>query len=330
MMSRPLPSFDALRKRAWRAAEALSDELAKGPLPVALDDLANRLRIRRIEFVPLLSTAGLVPVENGYAVLINERAPGADIRDKSRLSIEELARARLSAPLRFTIAHECAHIIFFNLMGGDCRNPIFRRHLKALESSCNRIARILLVPKARLAEFMTSSLAEPGKFGALARTFGVSQEVLVYRFRIDDLSDVPVAEDGMIAYLAQRGTEIKLLAGCSLGAMGRIRWKAFIPERYPEMGSTGSNKRRRKSSRQTDKGVAWQHLHLSSGLCEIIKRGNSVVTRANIPWDAADQFLPAEVKCRPIRQDPFSALLTIRVLGPLQRLLKQRFRADLL
>jgi hypothetical protein len=70
-------TFVELRERAWRAAWNMSGAAAESDPPVPLYKFAAQLRINRIEFLPLLSTAGIGPVDGGYVVYMNSRAPGA-------------------------------------------------------------------------------------------------------------------------------------------------------------------------------------------------------------------------------------------------------------
>src|SRR5262249_8994529 len=119
MRRQPPSEFSKLRDAAWKAVVSWSHSVAGRSPPVPLHQLAAQRRIRRIQVLTLLSTAGLAPVENGYAIYLNEAAPGASTLAQAKLDVHEADFMRLTAPLRFNVAHEIAHVFFLDLVGGD-------------------------------------------------------------------------------------------------------------------------------------------------------------------------------------------------------------------
>src|SRR5713226_7006091 len=116
------PSLSDIRECAWEQAHQMSLSVADAAPPVALHKLAALLRIRRIELLPMLCTAGIGPVEDGYVIYINSTAKGTANFTKKRLDLTDEDFRSLNVSLRFSVAHEMAHVLFFNALDGDCRN----------------------------------------------------------------------------------------------------------------------------------------------------------------------------------------------------------------
>src|SRR5688500_9817362 len=118
MQYKVAPELLRIRQCAWDQAQQISFSVGETAPPVALHTIAIELKIKRIEFIPLLCTAGIGPVEDGYSIYINTRAPGAANIKKRCLDVSLDDFQLLNPRLRFNVAHEMAHVFFFNAVGG--------------------------------------------------------------------------------------------------------------------------------------------------------------------------------------------------------------------
>jgi Zn-dependent peptidase ImmA (M78 family) len=293
MKQRSASPFIDLRSRAWLEAGKFSNSLASGDPPVALHQLAKRLRIRRVEILPLMSTAGVVPIDDGYVIYLNEKAPGAEKVTKKCLEVNHEEFARLPPQLRFTIAHECAHVIYYNLVGGDYKNKLFRRHWQSLENSCNQIARLLLVPKKMLLAHLEGGLLDVERLNSVVKAFVVSPEVMMYRLNLHDVRDAFSREDGLVAYVRECNGTINVVGAFSVGSLSRIRWP---------LGMCAGT------------GISLDRLYLGLNAWALLDGKKRVHSDARVFW-RHQQVIPCELNLKRIRQIPPAALLSIRVVG---------------
>ena len=286
--------FSELRRRAWHQAWKMSACAAANAPPVALHELADKLRIRRIEFLPLLSTAGVGPVENGYVVYINTRAPGATRISKKCLDLTHEDFTSLTSPLRFSVAHEMAHVFFFDLLGGDCESNLLRRHWQALENSCNQMARVLLVPRKSLLREIEGDLFALDRLMHVVRRFRVSPQVFIYRLHLDDMRDAFQGHDaGLIACIQKRPEGPRVIAAHALGGLATIRWP---------------------SGESSSEGMPLEKLFLSVDLGALVAKREHVLADAEVSW-RPEKVAPCKLELNPVRNDPLMSILSVRLAG---------------
>lgn len=167
-------------------ADALSCAVSKNEFPVLLQPLAARRRVSSVEFCPLLVDAMLTTHPTGFRILFNSN--GDEPSKLSKQFASETKARPLPPRLRFSLAHEIAHTLFYDLGEGapiiakKFRSGGGRTALEHLERSCNRIAAHLLLPTPMLAKSIRAlKNYEPESFLELAGQAGVSVEVLVRR-----------------------------------------------------------------------------------------------------------------------------------------------------
>ena len=129
-------------------ADTLSCMVSDKKFPVLLRPLAERRKVTAVEFCPLLVDAMITTHPSGFRILFNsDGGAPSDLREQyERESSENLMPARL----RFSLAHEIAHTLFFDLSEGP---PQIARTFRAggtktalenLERNCNKLAAHLL------------------------------------------------------------------------------------------------------------------------------------------------------------------------------------------
>lgn len=295
-MRRNLP-FSVLRKHAWHAAAKLAAYAPQCQAPVALHEFAARLRIRRLEFRPMLSTAGIAVVPDGYVIFINTNAPGASLIEKKVLQIGAEDFDQLTTPLRFNVAHELAHVIFYDLLGGDWTHSVLKDHKDALENACNQIARALLLPKAAFERDLKSDLYSASRLFSLARRYRVSPRMAVFRLHLDDLQHyLSQSHCGLIALVERRSGEYYVTASHTIGTLARLRWRV---------------------EDWSKDGVCASDLHLGVDLNDWLNRGGDTIVDSEVRW-VNSGTVPCRVDSFCFGRDSSLALVTVRLTGYLQ------------
>ena len=167
-------------------AEALSRGVSQDCFPVLLPPLANRRRVTEIEFRRLLVDAMLTTHKGGFRLILNS---GDSDPNDLKLKYEGETASRVMPPrLRFSIAHELAHTLFYDLSGGtpqiskEFRSGGGKTELENLEKNCNKLAAAILLPRAMMkASLQRMKSLEPQSLVQLAREAGVSVEALIRR-----------------------------------------------------------------------------------------------------------------------------------------------------
>jgi hypothetical protein len=288
--------FAALREKAWRGLQRLSQDVSETAPPVRLHAVATRLHVRRVEFVPMVSTAGVKPIEDGYVILVNTTAAGASRVTKRHLEVTESDFDSLSVPLRFCIAHELAHIVFYDLFDGDCRNPVFQDHWEALENACNQMARALLIPRLALLRTLGCRTPSPHLFVHLAKAFRVSPEVFIRRLELEDTREIRLfPEDGLVAFVRDQGNGPKLLARHAWGPLARVRW--------PKDGWSPA-------------GEPMDRFGVSKDLQSLFEIGEEFSLDVEVIWRQG-QVAPCRLEITPTHKNPASAIVVLRFAGDL-------------
>jgi hypothetical protein len=154
-------------------------------LPVALLPI-SRLWHARIRFQPLFTEGGLALVQGGFEVYV--RASHREIRPFQHAFEEDERDGGRSLPtrVRFTLAHELAHTLFFERRG-EATLPVCLvegqrgPELQRLERECSALAGELLVPRKLLnaAHSAIGRIESPTQILDLAKRFAVSPDCIV-------------------------------------------------------------------------------------------------------------------------------------------------------
>ncbi|MFL5246000.1 MAG: ImmA/IrrE family metallo-endopeptidase [Gemmataceae bacterium] len=268
-----------------------------------------------MRFEPLLSTAKLVKIEAGSYILMNTEAPGANQPPGTILDVKGGRWSDLAPPLRFTIAHEIAHTVFMKA-GWDSNRDLFSRHDLALESSCSKMARVLLLPPSRLVREWEGRLFDIEHIKTLLKRFRVSAQAFILRIQLPDLRGAFDGTDGMLAFAREEEGQIQIVAYHTWGPLATGRFSA-IPESGPtENEQAGPGKGKVRGSVQ-NKGLEGRPLDDLSRDFDIeawLQRGERDPRPIRVVWRPGT-ILPCEIIARQIHSKPRGFLISIRVNG---------------
>jgi IrrE N-terminal-like domain len=182
----PSPTNAGLLADLCSKADSLACTAASGAFPVLLRPLAERRRVTSVEFCPLLVDAMLTTHEGGFRIFFNSR--GKTASDLKRRYENEGLEHPMSPRMRFSLAHEIAHTLFYDLseapprLAKQFRAGGGRTALEALERNCNRIAGHLLIPSPMLDSALRAlTRIRPESLAKLAEHAGLSVEALIRR-----------------------------------------------------------------------------------------------------------------------------------------------------
>lgn len=212
------PNKNALLLRALcTQADTLSCGVAKNEFPVLLQPLASRRRITSVQFQPLLVDAMLVTHPQGFRIVFNS---GGEDPVKLTNHFRDESRANpMPSRLRFSLAHELAHTLFYDLsadtpqVARQFRSGGGRTALDNLERNCNKLAAHLLLPTPMLdSAFRKLAEVKPEPLLDMADAAGVSVEVLVRRLADQNSVFTSRYFRGCIILASRRGTELRVVA----------------------------------------------------------------------------------------------------------------------
>jgi hypothetical protein len=267
------PSLSDMRERAWA-----------------------QLRIRRIELLPMLCTAGIGPVDDGYVIYINSTAKGTANFTKKCLDLTDEDFRSLNVSLRFSVAHEMAHVFFFNALDGDCRNDLLQSHWRAVENSCSQMARVILLPKKATLREIGPTMFATGRLLQIIKRFHVSPAVFIYRLGDEDMFAAFQSQDaGLIACVHTGRGKRTVIATRALGSLGKSRWgrDRWCPEGWP-----------------------LEKLNLCVDLDDLLQRREHLVFDAMVFW-REEQDAPCTVEIQ--WYNTLTAVLSIRLHGHLEK-----------
>lgn len=182
----PGPSNTTLLRNLSLEAEALSCIVSNSQFPVILRLIAARRRVTAVDFRPLLVDAMLTTHKAGFRILFNSN--GEDATDLIVRYQSEDRENLLPPRLRFSLAHEIAHTLFYDLsedtpeVSKKLRSGGKLTALENLEKNCNKLAAALLLPRTMLeTAFRQIRKITPEALIAFSREAGVSLDVLIRR-----------------------------------------------------------------------------------------------------------------------------------------------------
>jgi hypothetical protein len=287
--------FDRLRQRAWPVVNQWAQSVADDPLPVALQALAVAYKVRAVVFERLLSDTALEREGDGFLICVNTEARGANDKAGTELELARSDLSTLTPPLRFSIAHELAHLIILELSGGRSKSDLFRRHSEALERTCNEMAGAILLPKSRLKREIEGLLFNAPHLKNLCTKFGVSPDVFLLRLRLADMLEELKAFDGLLAVAREDTGAIEITSSMVLEPLARQRWRRVADTR--------------------DK-LQLEALGLPSDvLRSVCDEEGGVAMKVLLEWRPG-MVLPCELTtCRRYSQS-LAIMIAIRILGP--------------
>jgi hypothetical protein len=206
--------WDQLRKNAVAYAEALTRQTNRD-LPINLLAIAKQQRIRRVEFRQLLVEGGLSVLSNGFNVYVNcDPGQGEQLTEEfANDGTGSCFLPKVRSRLRFTIAHEIAHTLLYDIRAGAPRPRYLLKRfasIRRIENLCNILAGALLLPDWIIRrELECTDLTDVSQLRTLANRALISPETLVRRFRKLRDTDHP---ECIIAAVERKGNDLNLLA----------------------------------------------------------------------------------------------------------------------
>lgn len=286
--------FGRLRKEAGRFLDKYARSGTDGRLPVALGDVLAARKVRAIRFEPLWSDAGVEEDGDGFVICVNTEARGVREAPGTTVAVSEYDWTRLASPVRFSIAHELAHLIVLELAGGKAESDIFRRHAQALETTCNEMAGAILLPRAQLVREVDGRFFDTARLVPVCDAFGVSPEVLLLRLGLSDMREAVKDVDGILALVLRERDNVEVASSVKLGTLASQRWRHLADR---------------------SRSIGIEELYLPSELVTAVCEQNRVEDMARVMW-REDMILPCEVTAYRIYDDPLKVLIGIRVAGP--------------
>ncbi len=171
---------------AWRQAGSLTALFGWDDLPIPVAALASEVGVRKVFFRRFAADGQLeVRDDGGFDLRLHPLNGNARLLRKEYL---QRGGRGLHPRIRFTIAHEIAHALFFAREDGQVACELYearnRRDEIRIERECNRIAAALLMPEPLVhaaREEPGADCMNPREILALTRAFGVSLEALALR-----------------------------------------------------------------------------------------------------------------------------------------------------
>ena len=290
-------AFDKLRQQAWRVVNQWAQSVADDPLPVALDALAVAHKIRAVVFEPLFSDTAVEKEENGFLICVNTEARGAHYKSGTEIEITRANLNALTPQLRFSIAHELAHLIILEISGARSKSDVFRGRSDALEATCNEMAGAILLPRSRLKREIDGRLFNAPHLRGLCAKFGVSPDTLVWRFRSSDVRDEFKAFDGLIVVARGEKGAMEIESSMVLEPLARQRWRSIADARD---------------------NLQIEALGLPSDALSSVYDEDRVATKVEIEWRPG-MTLPCELTTCRLYSKPLTIMMAIQVVGSMER-----------
>jgi hypothetical protein len=284
-------TFEDLLPRAWDSVGEWANKWSERPLPVPLEELAMACKVRRIEFEPLLSTGGLEEEEDGFVVFVNTEADGVDQRDGDILEVSQDVWRQLRPPLRFTLAHELAHLLFWQIADRDM--DFLKNHERELETVCNQMAGMLLLPKTILLREVGVRLFDADHLRTLLKSFHVSADTFVFRLKSRDLEGSFKDRDGMVGLARANEGGLTFDAVYMRGPRASIRWEKLAND---------------------TKNATLDDLYLGTDIALRILEAEGIQEKTSVVWHSgAKETLPCELTTCRLRRDPLAILIAIGI-----------------
>lgn len=288
-MGKKQSAFEPLRRKACQQVDIWCNSVHAKALPTPLHELAKARDITGIQFKPLISTAGLRKTTDGYVIVVNSLADGVTHPAGTELPTSG-AWAEFLPPVRFSIAHEIAHVLLYDCVNGQVDHCVFTEYWRDMEVTCNYIAGALLLPKARLLGELRRRPFGIEHVFALAKDFRVSTEVFLRRLKDDDVRKNLNGIDEFMAILRPGDGGPKVVAPFYRGERATTRFSV---------------------AEEADLSA----LRLPADIEGPLREGRSFQQTAKISWYSGRQVIECEVKSRAFGIGHALLLLSIEFLG---------------
>lgn len=192
--------WDCYTDRLLSRGETLAKDYGGNSFPIALKHIASARHVRKVIFRPLLVDGCLTVVNEGFKIYVRCKKEHSDEMRARFESERELGP--LPQRMRFTVAHEIAHTLFYRIEQGRPTHPLSitnQKRLGAIERTCNKVAARILLPTELLrSELRSLDPFAPNDLRRLAEKTAVSGPMLVNRIRE---MGAWTSEIGVIAYI---------------------------------------------------------------------------------------------------------------------------------
>jgi len=287
-LRREASAFEPLRRKVCRQVEIWCNSIREKPLPIPLHELAKARNITTIQFKPLISTAGLKKTSDGYVIVVNSFADGVTQPTGTEMPPSD-AWAKFLPPLRFSIAHEIAHVLLYDCVNGQVDNCVFTEYWQDMEATCNYIAGVLLLPKDRLLRDLRRRPFGIENVVALGKSFRASPEVVLRRLKNDEVRKHLNGIDEFLAIVRPDDGRPKVIAPFCRGERATTRFSVAEKAELSE-------------------------LRLPTDIEESLRETRTFRQIANISWHLS-QVIECEVKSRALGMGSGALLLSIKFLG---------------
>jgi len=210
--------WDRIEKAALIKAAGLT---ANSLSPVSLEQIASTLAVRRARIVPLLCTAGLRKDEEGFEIWINTEAPGMRANIPRTMEFLNADMPALPPPVRFSFAHELAHLILM-LCSGNQKAPL--SNVRRLERACNILAGALLIPARAFTSEVIEGIFHTNTIRELSNKWQISSLALIFRLPDRDLAGIWRDSDGIIVLARKESKNHTILASFVTGPQATARF----------------------------------------------------------------------------------------------------------
>jgi hypothetical protein len=195
--------------------------------------------------------------------------------------------------VRFSVAHELAHLVLIKAAGGPKKNHFLQRHTEALETACNEMARAILIPKYRLVREVQGRPHDVEHVLGLIKAFRVSPEVFVRRMDLRDVQGTFPDADGLLGVARDIGGEFRIVAAHLWGAVAQGRWS-----RLWASGGT----------------PLVRDLALGEWVVSALRGEDRVRTNAEVLWRPPDHTFECEVAGRRLYSGPLTVMVGVQTI----------------
>lgn len=313
----------------WHDLVKISESFASQSPPVNLEEYANHVGVQHIRFKPLISDAGLAKKGDGFEVVVNTEAPGVTLTlpTDTTASIGDGTWADFQPSLRFTVAHEIAHVAFIRAADGAKAGGLLLKHRPDVEEACKSLARLMLLPSRMLVPKIGERLLELDHVSGLIAAFRVSPEVFLRRFHLSDFIWQHGKLDGFIAFVQEKNGRLDIKAGHVFGRYATDRF-----ERALQLAKHGTLQKEfeypglSKTYRQTKwalEGMAINDMKLDGkrDIESFLRNAEANQLDIEVGWgDIRDkEVIPCNLAFQRIHQKPLGFLVRVQVVGPVQK-----------
>jgi hypothetical protein len=292
-MAKATSKLEKVELRAWDIINEWANKWSARPLPVPLEELARAYKVVRVDVQALLGTAGIEKEGDAFVICVNSEADGVKLPEGATIDVSSETWAKLSRPLRFTLAHELSHLILLQIKSGDV--SAFKDCESKLETLCNDMAGALLMPKSKLLDDLANEPFDVNRVIDLASKFRVSADTFVIRLNAPDHAPRTDEPGGILALMRRRDARLEFDAVHVHGWRANQRW----------------DKLKTKAGREKA-GV--EDLFLRPEVIDQITSCDDVQQKAGVVWRTdTREMLACDLTSRHLQRDPLAVLIGIRI-----------------